>query len=219
MRDGVSAAELFRPGEGISYDDFIILPGHIDFHHQDVDLSSKLTKRITLRLPLVSSPMDTVTEHKMAISLACHGGLGVIHYNNSVASQADEVRKVKRFENGFITDPVVLGPDATIADVERIKDQYGFSGIPITEGGDLRGRVVGIVTNRDIEFEPDKTRPLSQVMTSEVVTGRAGITLTEANDLLRRSKKGKIPIVDEDGRLVSLVSRRDLLKNLSLIHI
>lgn len=213
MRDGVSAAELFRPGEGISYDDFIILPGHIDFHHQDVDLSSKLTKRITLRLPLVSSPMDTVTEHKMAIRLALLGGIGVIHYNNSHEEQADEVRRVKRFENGFITAPVVLGPDATIADVDHIKAQHGFSGMPITDNGEPTGRLVGIVTNRDIEFEPDRTRPLRDVMTSEVVTASAGITLPEANALLRKSKKGKLPILDPEGRLISLVSRRDLLKN------
>ena len=115
--DGISAGDLMDPQNGgISYDDFILLPGHIDFHHQEVDLSTRVSKRIKLNLPFVSSPMDTVTENEMAIKLALLGGLGVIHYNNSVEEQAEEIRKVKRFENGFITAPVVLGPDATLAD-------------------------------------------------------------------------------------------------------
>ena len=212
--DGISAGDLMDPQNGgISYDDFILLPGHIDFHHQEVDLSTRVSKRIKLNLPFVSSPMDTVTENEMAIKLALLGGLGVIHYNNSIEEQAEEIRKVKRFENGFITAPVVLGPEATLADVDQIKERYGFSGIPITEDGQPSGRLVGIVTNRDVEFEPDRSRPLREVMTTEVVTAPAGITLQEANDHLRRSKKGKLPLVDGKGRLVSLISRRDLLKN------
>jgi len=211
--DGVPASKLMEAGQGISYDDFIVLPGHIDFHHQEVDLRTQLTKRISLALPFVSSPMDTVTEHEMAIKLALLGGLGVVHYNNSIEEQAEEIRKVKRFENGFITSPLVLGPKATLADVDAIKDRYGFSGIPITEEGTPRGKLIGIVTNRDTEFEPDRARSVAEVMTSELVTGKAGISLPEANDLLRRSKKGKLPLVDAEGRLVSLISRRDLLKN------
>lgn len=211
--DGISARELMEPGRGISYDDFILLPGHIDFHHQDVDLTTQLTKRIRLSLPFVSSPMDTVTEHQMAIKLALLGGIGIVHYNNSIAEQAEEIRKVKRYENGFITSPVVLGPESTIEDVDRIKERYGFSGIPVTENGAVDGRVIGIVTNRDIEFEPDRSRPLSEIMTSEVVSASADISLQEANALLRKSKKGKLPLLDAEGRLVSLVSRRDLLKN------
>lgn len=211
--DGVPASQLMEPGQGISYDDFIVLPGHIDFHHQEVDLRTQLTKRISLALPFVSSPMDTVTEHEMAIKLALLGGLGVVHYNNSIEEQAEEIRKVKRFENGFITDPIVLGPNATLADVDAIKERYGFSGIPITEDGAPRGKLIGIVTNRDTEFEPDRSRLVRDVMTSELVTGESGISLPDANDLLRRSKKGKLPLVDGEGRLVSLISRRDLLKN------
>ena len=211
--DGVPARALFEQGTGIAYDDFIILPGHIDFHHEEVDLSVQLTRRIALRLPLVSSPMDTVTEHKMAIRLALLGGLGVVHYNNAIDEQVDEIRKVKRYENGFITAPMVLGPEATLRDVDSIKERYGFSGIPITADGTPRGRLVGIVTNRDIEFEPDRDRPLREVMTTDLVTASAGVTLQDANELLRRSKKGKLPLVDGEGRLVSIVSRRDLLKN------
>jgi IMP dehydrogenase len=211
--DGLSVRELFKPGKGISYDDFIVLPGHIDFHHSSVDLSSRFSRRIALGLPFVSSPMDTVTEHRMAIALALQGGIGVVHYNNSVEAQTDEIRKVKRFENGFITSPVVLSADHTLADVDAIKKKMGFSGIPITEDGTLRTRVVGIVTNRDIDFETDRRRKLKEVMTTDVVTAPAGISLAEANKILRTSKKGKLPLVDREGRLVSLVSRRDLLKN------
>lgn len=211
--DGLSARELFRPGKGIAYDDFIVLPGHIDFHHAEVDLSSRFTRRIATRLPFISSPMDTVTEHKMAIALALQGGIGVVHYNNAIDAQVDEVKKVKRFENGFITSPVVLSADHTIQDVDAIKEKMGFSGIPITEDGTLKTRLVGIVTNRDTEFEPDRRRKLREVMSTQLVTAPAGITLQEANKILRESKKGKLPVVDKEGRLVSLVSRRDLLKN------
>jgi IMP dehydrogenase len=211
--DGLSARELFRPGKGIAYDDFLVLPGHIDFHHSVVDLSSRITRRIALRLPFVSSPMDTVTEHRMAIALALQGGMGVVHYNNAIARQAEEVRKVKRFENGFITSPVCLSPEHALADVDAIKARFGFSGIPITQDGTLATKLVGIVTNRDIEFETDRTRKLREVMTTDLVTAPAGVTLPEANQLLRGSKKGKLPIVDREGRLVSMISRRDLLKN------
>lgn len=213
LLDGVSANQLMEPGQGISYDDFIILPGHIDFHHQQVDLRTRLTRRIDLAMPFVSSPMDTVTEHEMAIKLALLGGIGIVHYNNSIEEQSEEIRRVKRYENGFITAPIVLGPDATLADVDAIKQRYGFSGIPITADGSAQGKLVGILTNRDIEFQPDRQRAVREVMTSELVTASAGISLAEANEILRQSKKGKLPLIDGEGRLVSLISRRDLLKN------
>ena len=211
--DGEPASVLFDRGEGLTYHDFIILPGHIDFTADEVDLSSHISRRIRLKCPLVSSPMDTVTESRMAIGLALLGGLGIIHYNNRAEKQVAEVRKVKRFENGFITDPVVLGPGHTIADVDRIHEQMGFSGIPITEDGTLKSHLVGIVTNRDIDFESERQRPLRDVMVTDLVTAPCGISLGEANRILRESKKGKLPIVDENGRLVSLVSRTDLKKN------
>jgi IMP dehydrogenase len=211
--DGLSARALFRPGRGIAYDDFLLLPGHIDFHHSAVDLTTRLSRRIVTKLPFVSSPMDTVTEHKMAIALALQGGVGVVHYNNKIEAQVEEVRKVKRYENGFITSPVVLSADHTLGDVDAIKARFGFSGIPITEDGTVKTRVVGIVTNRDIEFEPDRSKRLRELMTKDVLTAPAGISLAEANRILRTSKKGKLPLVDGQGRLVSLVSRRDLLKN------
>jgi len=211
--DGESASAIFERGEGLTYQDFIVLPGHIDFAATDVDLTTRVTQRIPLKSPIVSSPMDTVTESRMAIGMALLGGIGIIHYNNEPHVQIEEVRKVKRFENGFITDPVVLGPDDTIAHIDRIHETEGFTGIPITEDGTRHGRVIGIVTNRDIDFEKDRTRPLREVMVTEVVTAHEGITLMEANRILRDSKKGKLPIVDGSGRLVSLVSRTDLKKN------
>jgi IMP dehydrogenase len=211
--DGSDAESLFEKYGGLTYDDFNLLPGHIAFGLDEVDLSTQLTPRIRLSLPILSSPMDTVTESEMAIGIALLGGLGIIHYNNTIEQQAHHVWRVKRFENGFITEPVTLSPDHTIADVDRIKAELGFSGIPITEDGTLGSRLLGIVTNRDIDFETDRTKPLREVMTTELVTARAGVTLHEANRILRQSKKGKLPIVDPQGRLVSLVSRTDLLTN------
>jgi len=211
--DGCDAETLFERYGGLTYDDINLLPGHISFGLEEVSLATNLTPRIRLQIPIVSSPMDTVTESAMAIGLALLGGIGIIHYNNTVEEQCAHVRRVKRFENGFITDPVVLSPDHRIADVDRIKKEHGFSGIPITEDGTLGGRLVGIVTNRDIDFEPDRSRPLREVMTTELVTAPQGVTLAEANRILRKSKKGKLPIVDAAGRLVSLVARTDLRTN------
>ena len=211
--DGFSAEELFTQDTGRTYNDFIILPGYIDFAPDDVILESKLTRNITLKSPLVSSPMDTVTEHEMAIGLALMGGIGIIHYNNTPEQQAEEIRKVKRYENGFITNPLVLSPDNTVIDIDRIKERYGFSGIPVTENGHLGSKIVGIVTNRDIDFENNRNKKLSEVMSTDLVTAPQGVSLSEANQILRESKKGKLPIVNEKGNLVALMSRNDLLKN------
>ncbi|MGR3319741.1 MAG: IMP dehydrogenase [Candidatus Anammoxibacter sp.] len=211
--DNIDAKTFFKKGVGITYDDFIILPGYINFDIDDVVLETNLTKNLKIKLPFVSSPMDTVTESKMAISLALLGGIGIIHYNNSIEEQVAEISTVKRFENGFITDPLVLGADNSIEDVYKIKETYAFSGIPVTENGKLYSKLIGIVTRRDVAFEEDRTKKLSEVMTTDLITARAGISLTEGNKILKESKKGKLPIVDELGRLVSLMSRNDLLKN------
>ena len=211
--DGENARELFGRGEGLTYHDFIILPGHIEFAAEEVDLSTRITRNIALKIPLVSSPMDTVSESKMAISLALLGGIGIIHYNNTIDEQVSLVRKVKRFENGFITDPIVLSPQHRISDIDRIRSKEGFSGIPITEDGTPRTKLVGIVTNRDIDFEPDRGRLLREVMVTDLITAPEGISLAEANSRLRVSKKGKLPLVDKEGRLASLISRTDLKKN------
>lgn len=211
--DGLSAEELFGSGKGLTYDDFIVLPGYIDFQASEVDLETQVTRNIRIKRPLVSSPMDTVTEWKMAATLALLGGIGIIHYNNTIEAQVEHVRKVKRFENGFILDPVVLSPHNTVHDVDTLKIEHGFSGIPITQDGTLGSKLVGIVTNRDIDFEKDRSRPLSELMTTDLVTASEGVTLHQANQILKQSKKGKLPVVDDDFRLVALLSRRDLLKN------
>jgi IMP dehydrogenase len=212
-RDGRSAEELFSLPQGLAYNDFIILPGYIDFSPDDVNLESQLTRNIRLKRPLVSSPMDTVTESKMAIALALMGGLGIIHYNNTIEEQVAKVRKVKRYENGFITDPMVLSPDNKISDIDCIKQKYGFSGIPVTEDGKLLSRLVGIVTNRDIDFETNRGKKIREVMSTDLLTAHEDITLAKANEILKKSKKGKLPIVDDKGNLVSLMCRNDLLKN------
>ena len=212
-KDGFSAEEIFTTPTGYAYNDFIILPGFIDFAPDDVTLETNLTRNIKLKSPLVSSPMDTVTEAEMAIALALWGGIGIIHYNNTIEQQADIVGRVKRYENGFINKPMVLSPQHRISDIDMIKARYNFSGIPITENGKLNSKLVGIVTNRDIDFEKDRTRALSEVMTKDLLTAKEGIALNEANKILRTSKKGKLPIIDAEGKLVALLSRSDLLKN------
>jgi len=214
VADGFSGVELFSQGQGHTYDDFILLPGHIDFSVEEVDLSTYLTRNIKLNAPIISSPMDTVTEAKMAIAMALQGGIGIIHYNHSIKEHAKEVDKVKRFKNGFILDPKVLGPKNTIRDIEIIKQRFGFSGVPITDTGKLGGKLIGIVTNRDVDFVEDKNLMCEEVMTSkDLVVGREGCSLTEANIILKESKKAKLPIVNSKFELVGLLSRTDLVKN------
>ncbi|MCS7204580.1 MAG: IMP dehydrogenase [Leptospiraceae bacterium] len=213
IHDGFSAEEIFSNFEGITYKDLIILPGYIDFSPNEVSLETQLTRNIKIQRPLISSPMDTVTEDKMAIALALLGGIGIIHYNNTPEEQAELVQKVKRFKNGFITDPIVLSPEHTIADVYAIKQKYGFSGIPITEDGTRNGKLIGIVTNRDIDLEKDTSIKLKEVMTTDLIVAKEGLSLAEANEILKRSKKGKLPIVNENGQLVALICRSDIKKH------
>ncbi|KAJ7151503.1 IMP dehydrogenase [Mycena filopes] len=214
--DGLSVTELMdsRVHGGLTYNDFLLLPGKIDFSAAQVLTESRITRNVVLKTPFMSSPMDTVTETSMAIAMALLGGIGVIHHNQPAESQAAMVRAVKRHENGFISDPIVLSPTHTVEDVLDIKARLGFCGIPITDTGFCGGKLVGIVTARDVQFR-DHATPLADVMTRDLVTAQQGITLLEANDILRDSKKGKLPIVNAEGRLISLLARSDLLKNQS----
>ncbi|ORY80532.1 IMP dehydrogenase/GMP reductase [Protomyces lactucae-debilis] len=214
-RDGHSAAELMADQNGLTYQDLLMLPGFIDFGAKDVTLESRITKNIVLKTPFMSSPMDTVTEADMAINIALLGGIGIIHHNNTPEEQAAMVKTVKKFENGFITDPVVLSPEATVSEVKKIKASSGFSGIPVTDNGKLGGKLLGIITSRDVAFHSDPQSPVSQVMTADLVTAPEGIALKEANEILRQSKKGKLPIVDSNGNLKALLARSDLMKNLN----
>ena len=192
-----------------------MMPGHIGFGLGDIDISSKLTRNITLQVPFVSSPMDTVTEHKMAITMALQGGIGIIHSNMTAEEQAAEVRKVKKFKNGFITDPICLSPSDTAESAFRLKRTKGFSSFPITEGGQMGGKLLGIISNRDTSFIEDPSAPISTFMTprKDLVVAKEGISLQEANDMLKTSKKGKLPVVNENDELVALIARTDLQKN------
>ncbi|EME46402.1 hypothetical protein DOTSEDRAFT_51895 [Dothistroma septosporum NZE10] len=216
-KGGIAVQDLMDPKKmgGLTYNDFLLLPGYIGFPASDVDLTSKLTRNITLKTPFTSSPMDTVTEHNMAIHMALLGGVGVIHHNCSIEDQAGMIRKVKRFENGFITDPVVISPKTTVADAIALKEKWGFGGFPVTEDGQLRSKLLGIVTPRDTQFVSDHATPVTEIMSTDLVTASEGVNLQEANTILSKSKKGKLPIVDGQGNLISLLSRSDLMKNLN----
>ena len=215
MADGFSAASVFGPTNhtAFTYDDLILLPGYIDFGTDEISTETKLTKNITLNTPFVSSPMDTVTEHAMAIGMALQGGIGIVHYNSSIAEQAQEVRLVKRYENGFITNPLCFRPDATIGDVLAAKEKFGFGGFPITDTGAMGGKLLGLVTDRDYDFRADHDTPLSEIMTKELTVGIQGCRLSDANAIMRANKVGKLPIVNKDYELIALTSRTDLKKN------
>ena len=215
--DGFPASALFSGSIShatLTYDDVIMMPGQIDFGLADVDISSHITKNIKLKVPFVSSPMDTVTEDRMAIALALQGGIGIIHYNNSIEEQAALVRSVKTFENGFIQSPAVVAPTHTLADVDEKCRTLGFSCYPVTAGGKMGGTLVGIISSRDTDFIADREgTTVADVMTTDLVTALEGCTLEEANNSMRTSKKGKLPIVNAAGELVALISRADLIKN------
>ena len=198
-------------GEGITFDDVLLVPQYSEVTPNMVDLSTHLTKKIKLNIPLMSAGMDTVTEHRMAIAMARQGGIGIIHKNMSIEQQAEEVDKVKRSENGVITDPFYLSPDNTLEDANNLMAKFRISGVPITENGKL----VGIITNRDLKFEEDFSRPIKECMTSEnLVTAPVGITLDEAKKILAKARKEKLPIVDENFNLKGLITIKDIEKQI-----
>ncbi|OWB79111.1 hypothetical protein B5S32_g3323 [[Candida] boidinii] len=214
-KDGLSVQDLMdsKTKGGLTYNDFLVLPGKIDFPSSIVKLTTKLTKKITLNTPFVSSPMDTVTEENMAIHMALLGGIGIIHHNCTADEQAEMVSKVKKYENGFINDPVVISKDITVGDVKKMGQQLGFTSFPVTESGKVGGKLVGIVTSRDVQFHEEDSTLVSEIMTTDLVTAKSGISLKDGNEILRQSKKGKLPIIDSEGNLISLLSRTDLQKN------
>ena len=198
-------------GEGITFDDVLLVPAYSEVIPNQVDLSTHLTKKIVLNIPMMSAGMDTVTEHRMAIAMARQGGIGIIHKNMSIEAQAEEVDKVKRSENGVITDPFFLSPEHTLEDANDLMAKYRISGVPITEGRKL----VGIITNRDLKFETDFSKKIKESMTSEgLVTAKEGITLEEAKQILGKARKEKLPIVDDDFNLKGLITIKDIEKQI-----
>ena len=198
-------------GEGITFDDVLLVPAYSEVTPNMVDLSTYLSKKVKLNIPMMSASMDTVTEHRMAIAMARQGGIGIIHKNMSIEAQADEVDKVKRSENGVITDPFSLSPEHTLQDADNLMAKFRISGVPITEGTKL----VGIITNRDLKFETDFSKKIKESMTSEgLITAPEGITLEEAKAILAKARKEKLPIVDKDNNLKGLITIKDIEKQI-----
>ncbi|MGI6018787.1 MAG: IMP dehydrogenase [Marvinbryantia sp.] len=198
-------------GEGITFDDVLLIPAYSEVIGNQVELGTHLTKKIKLNIPMMSAGMDTVTEHRMAIAMARQGGIGIIHKNMSIEAQAEEVDKVKRSENGVISDPFYLSPEHTLADANELMGKFRISGVPITE----KGKLVGIITNRDLKFEEDFTKKIKDCMTSEgLVTAKVGITLEEAKKILGKARKEKLPIVDDENNLRGLITIKDIEKQI-----
>ncbi len=198
-------------GEGLTYEDVLLVPAFSEILPSDVSLQTKFSKNINLNVPIVSAAMDTVTESKMAIAIASEGGIGVIHKNMSVEEQANEVRLVKRAESGMIIDPVTLDSNSLVIDAKNSMKKYKIGGIPIVS---KTGKLIGIVTNRDLRFEKDNLKKLSEVMTNKnLITAKAGTSMSQAEDILQTHKIEKLPVVDEKGILIGLITFRDINKH------
>ena len=203
-------------GESLTYDDVLLVPAYSEVLPREVDISSQLTRSIRLNVPVASAAMDTVTDKNLAIAIARQGGIGMIHKNMSIADQAEQVRAVKRSEAGMILDPVTLHPEARIAEALDLMKRYSIGGIPVT---DRRGKLVGILTNRDLRFETDRNRLVRDLMTKKnLVTAPLGTTLEQARDILQRRKIEKLPVVDDDYRLVGLITYKDIMKGVNFPH-
>jgi IMP dehydrogenase len=198
--------------DGLTFDDVLLVPAESHVLPHEVDVSTQLTRGIRLNIPIVSAAMDTVTEHRLAIALAREGGIGIIHKNLPIADQADMVRKVKRSESGMIVDPITMSPERTVGDALDLMAEYHISGIPITTGD---GELVGIITNRDLRFETDRTRPVRELMTAQnLVTVPEGTTLEQAKEVLHRHRIEKVLVVDRNGRLSGLITVKDIMKQI-----
>ncbi|MEW6470611.1 MAG: IMP dehydrogenase [Bacteroidota bacterium] len=197
-------------GEGLTYDDVLLIPAYSEVMPREVDVSTRFSRELKLNAPIVSAAMDTVTEYRMAIAMAQEGGIGVIHKNMSIEQQAEQVRKVKRSESGMILDPVTLHENATVGDALGLMAEFRIGGIPVVNGS---RELIGIVTNRDLRFEKKMKRPVREVMTSEnVITAKEGTDLAKAEEILRRHKIEKLPVVDKQNRLIGLITFRDIVK-------
>ena len=200
--------------EALTFDDVLLQPGHSTVLPGAVDVRSRLTRSIPLNLPIISSAMDTVTEARLAIAMAQAGGIGVIHRNLEPAEQADEVRKVKRYESGMVVNPITIFPEETLADALALMSRHSISGVPVVEHAaqDKAGRLIGILTNRDVRFAADPKQPVSELMTKKLITVREGVAKDEARKLLHQHRIEKLLVVDEDGRCVGLVTVKDIEK-------
>src|SRR3990170_1723605 len=199
----------------LTFDDVLLVPRHSDVLPNQVDVSTRLTRNIRLNVPIASAAMDTVTESGLAIAMAQHGGIGVIHKNLSIEEQASEVDRVKRSESGMIVNPITLSPTSHIYEALDLMKKFSISGVPITEDGSKEGRLVGILTNRDLRFETSVTRPISDVMTREhLITVPVGTTLDEAREILHKHKVEKLLVVDRDYRLKGLITVKDIQKQI-----
>ncbi len=199
--------------EALTYDDVLLLPAYSEVLPRDTHTTTQLTRTISLNIPIISAAMDTVTESALAIAMAQEGGIGIIHKNMSVEAQADQVRKVKRSESGMIIDPITLLETASLGDAHKIMREFKIGGIPVV---DESGKLVGIVTNRDLRFQHDMTKPVTDVMTREkLITAREGLTLEEAESILQQHRIEKLPIVNDDYHLVGLITYKDILKKKS----
>ncbi len=203
-------------GEGLTYDDVLLVPAFSNVLPREADISTQFTRTIRINIPLVSAAMDTVTESAMAMALAREGGIGIIHKNMTIERQAEQVQRVKRSESGMILDPITLGLEAQVGDALAMMKKYSISGVPIV---DANGKLVGIVTNRDLRFQPDQKQPITQVMTSrELITAPVGTTLQEAESILQNNRIEKLPVVDGDGNLRGLITFKDIRKKRQYPH-
>ncbi|CAK0778918.1 hypothetical protein CVIRNUC_004666 [Coccomyxa viridis] len=212
IADGYTAAQLFGQGTTYTYDDVIFLPGHINFGAHEVDLNTYVTRKLKLATPVVSSPMDTVTEADMAITMAMMGGMGFLHYNMTTEGQVAQAKRVKQHVPGFVTSPAALAPQSTIADFEALKAKRDVRGACITEDGQPGSKLLGIVTSRDTDFINDRHTPLSDVMTRDVETAPESASLEHVLEQLKKSKRNLLPIVDSQGHLVRLATKAGFLE-------